>query len=581
MAQIIKSLSLDVSRQNRIRAILAKQFDNGSRFLNIQLNNEGEPITVAKTSVVLINATRADGESESFMGVVNDDGSVTVPITYWMLEVPGRVKCDISVISEQGSKLSSLGFAIEVEKTNGDDENIGEQENCGILVQLISDVKQLEDNFKTVFIRYSANADGENYSETWSEGMEYIGIANTDIEPRDKNGYVWCRFAATEQENSITVDAELSLVSENPVQNKAVTQEFKAFSEALGETNRRVSSLESGSVGGGSGGGVSSWNDLTDKPFSDDVITTIFEGVLQDERDTTGNWSGELGAEDTSDAALVEGQTYIYTWNGVQYMSECIEISENDTNNLVIGNTPAFVGGSNGQPVVIFRKDTNWVVMVVDIPEDTDGTYQLKIETAALKQIDNKYLAILDKVVGGNLLPSTTGMSTLNTEFQIYGVPAPTSYLMAEYWHFKNKDNVFVEFDGETYECAPQYLEAINAMAVGNCSAFGGTGNSEPFLVSIMATNGYVLWMVACLGDTAPTEHTVRVYQADKWEVKEEYLPDVAQPVSIDLSRFDTNGTIVETYADGTVKISTMEFDENGNPIKITDGDGNVTTLTW
>ena len=52
-------------------------------------------------------------------------------------------------------------------------------------------------------------------------------------------------------------------------------------------------------------------------------------------------------------------------------------------------------------------------------------------------------------------------------------------------------------------------------------------------------------------------------------------------PSSIDLSALDTEGKIVETFADGTTKTTTMDFDENGNPIKITDGDGNETVLTW
>lgn len=51
-------------------------------------------------------------------------------------------------------------------------------------------------------------------------------------------------------------------------------------------------------------------------------------------------------------------------------------------------------------------------------------------------------------------------------------------------------------------------------------------------------------------------------------------------PKAIDLSAFDTEGKIVETYDDKT-KTTTMEFDESGNPVKITDGDGNVTVLTW
>ena len=50
---------------------------------------------------------------------------------------------------------------------------------------------------------------------------------------------------------------------------------------------------------------------------------------------------------------------------------------------------------------------------------------------------------------------------------------------------------------------------------------------------------------------------------------------------SIDLSALDTEGKVVETYADGTSKTTTLEFDSNGNPVKITDGDGNVTTLIW
>lgn len=50
---------------------------------------------------------------------------------------------------------------------------------------------------------------------------------------------------------------------------------------------------------------------------------------------------------------------------------------------------------------------------------------------------------------------------------------------------------------------------------------------------------------------------------------------------SIDLSGLDTTGQIVETYADGSTKTTTIESDANGTPVKITDGDGNVTELIW
>ena len=51
-------------------------------------------------------------------------------------------------------------------------------------------------------------------------------------------------------------------------------------------------------------------------------------------------------------------------------------------------------------------------------------------------------------------------------------------------------------------------------------------------------------------------------------------------PAVIDLSRLD-DGEVVETFSDGTTKTTTIEYDADGNPVKITDGDGNETVLTW
>lgn len=52
-------------------------------------------------------------------------------------------------------------------------------------------------------------------------------------------------------------------------------------------------------------------------------------------------------------------------------------------------------------------------------------------------------------------------------------------------------------------------------------------------------------------------------------------------PIAIDLSGFETEGKIVETMPDGTTKTTTVEFDADGNIIKITDADGNETALVW
>ena len=52
-------------------------------------------------------------------------------------------------------------------------------------------------------------------------------------------------------------------------------------------------------------------------------------------------------------------------------------------------------------------------------------------------------------------------------------------------------------------------------------------------------------------------------------------------PVSVDLSAYETQGLIVETYADGGEISYQMEFDSGGKPIKVTDSNGNETVLKW
>lgn len=51
---------------------------------------------------------------------------------------------------------------------------------------------------------------------------------------------------------------------------------------------------------------------------------------------------------------------------------------------------------------------------------------------------------------------------------------------------------------------------------------------------------------------------------------------------NVDLSKFESEGKIVQTGTDGSVITYTFTFDaETGNPTKITDSKGNTTTLTW
>ena len=148
MAQIISKISLNVDKPNLIQAIVAKQYDSKSRFLQVTLIHEGEKIEIAPTSTVTINAKRKDGSEKSFAGETNNDGTATVPLTYWMLEIEGEVWCDVSVVDTDGRKLSSTKFILEVEKASYSDSEISQDDNYGILVKLIEDVNKAKPDIK-------------------------------------------------------------------------------------------------------------------------------------------------------------------------------------------------------------------------------------------------------------------------------------------------------------------------------------------------------------------------------------------------------------------------------------------------
>lgn len=144
MATIIKEIEVDVSQLNRFAAIVAKQYDKQSRFLKVTLLDSGERIKVESASTAVINARREDEVAKTFEGTVNADGTVTVPLTYWMLQLDGTVKCDISIITANKTVLSTTLFELEVQEAAAPDD-FEKDDDYGILIQLIADVQAIKD----------------------------------------------------------------------------------------------------------------------------------------------------------------------------------------------------------------------------------------------------------------------------------------------------------------------------------------------------------------------------------------------------------------------------------------------------
>lgn len=142
LIEIIKELSIEVTKPNIFQALVAKQYDMNTRFLKVTLMDCGNRIDVPniETAKVVINAERKDGQSKGFDGVINEDGTVTVPLHSWMLELDGTVICDISVIdtaTDDNKKLTTTSFTLIVEKAAYGGNDVTNDPQYDVLVELM------------------------------------------------------------------------------------------------------------------------------------------------------------------------------------------------------------------------------------------------------------------------------------------------------------------------------------------------------------------------------------------------------------------------------------------------------------
>ncbi|MCH5203141.1 MAG: BppU family phage baseplate upper protein [Oscillospiraceae bacterium] len=218
MSQIIKEITVDVAKKNLFQAIVAKQNDINSRFLKVTLCNDGRKIAVSSDATVIINAERADASSAGFMGNVNADGTVTVPLTSWMLALDDVVKCSISVIDTEEQKLTSTSFSIDVEAAEYSSEDITDDENFDILVRLISEC-----------------ADAKFGCETATDKAESAATA-ADLAAESANSAAVAANKAAEDANTAADSANTASATANNAAdsaNKAKSNADKAAEDAV------------------------------------------------------------------------------------------------------------------------------------------------------------------------------------------------------------------------------------------------------------------------------------------------------------------------------------------------------------
>ena len=133
-------------------------------------------------------------------------------------------------------------------------------------------------------------------------------------------------------------------------------------------------------VGTGAGSGVSSWNDLKDKPFGYEEVVFLPETELV----FTNNM-----AMFTPVGVFSEVGVYRVTFNGKEY--ECVSTTSGYSG--IIGNPIAFEGEDNGMPfaiITMLQDDDSLAGIVVSLAGESNAT--IKIIHRVPKTIHNDFL---------------------------------------------------------------------------------------------------------------------------------------------------------------------------------------------
>lgn len=143
---------------------------------------------------------------------------------------------------------------------------------------------------------------------------------------------------------------------------------------------------------GGGSGGVTSWNDLTDKPFGE--TTTVKEVLAECQPVDAGDGMYQALLASSPDVAV--GEKYIVTYNGADYLCEAVDgAAVNMPGKAAMGDVGGATGGaSTGEPFVVIVGGDGDEAGLVAVPLDGSTTLTISIrqEVTEVKKISGKYV---------------------------------------------------------------------------------------------------------------------------------------------------------------------------------------------
>lgn len=250
------------------------------------------------------------------------------------------------------------------------------------------------------------------------------------------------------------------------------------------------------------------------------------------------------------------GEKYTVVWDDEVWEDIiAVEATLAGKTGLLLGNgTSAGISG-NGEPFAIAWQ-SHGVTFFSDDPTATSHKVRIyqKIETTAAISWND----LADKPFGEerglvDLLPETTYSEfNFESDYGVYAASESVTYKLTV------GETYTVFWDGQEYTCTAQDSSSVmfNTVCIGNASAFGLSGNNEPFLIVRQTFAGYIdsgMYIpLVNAGESIP--HTIRIAQeADivkKIDPKYSPVLKYVEPEEIDL--------VPETTLEGFVVNSTF-----------------------
>lgn len=193
MGASIFRFTLDVHKTQSQVSISASQYSTDRR-LHIRLMERGIPYEIEDGCFAVFSAIKPDGKP-----LYNDcairNNTIIYDFTKQTTAVVGIVPCQIHLYGADGRVLLAPRFQIVVHKAIYDGEAVESSAEYLAMSEYIDHIfGNYEWKGEKVFIRYSANANGADFAEYWTEGLNYIGFATGLEAPESPLAYKWALF---------------------------------------------------------------------------------------------------------------------------------------------------------------------------------------------------------------------------------------------------------------------------------------------------------------------------------------------------------------------------------------------------